>query len=133
MEQNHTDCKEIREMLPFPKQSKERKNIIGLLRKVGHFEEYLRGNVRPIYTNETVPKEQYYPWAGFKGMYLRKYLSRHSKNCKAVAINKDLGRIQHMSASQTLIACALNSNNTIHSMRVKSEVFDKMKADEIFL
>ncbi|XP_031329995.1 uncharacterized protein LOC116160975 [Photinus pyralis] len=49
LQRNHAECKEVIEFLSFPKRSQERKTIITLLRNSGHFDEFLRGNVLPVY------------------------------------------------------------------------------------
>lgn len=51
----------------------------------------------------------------------------------AVNVNENLDKNRHQSASQTLIACAIEGNNTLHKLRVRKEVFDIMKADDISL
>ncbi|XP_044590316.1 uncharacterized protein LOC123268918 [Cotesia glomerata] len=119
-------------MLQYPKKSKQRSEIIQQIRKQGNFQEYLRGTVRPTYQSKNRQGE-YVPCASCKGLYSKQYLYRHHKVCRAVKITKDPGTIKHLSASQTLIACSLDTSNTINRLRVKEEVFNKMAADEISL
>lgn len=133
LERNHTDVKEVIELLTYPKKSKERKQIITLIRNSGNFDEFLRGTLRPIYTTKDKSSTSYYPCANCKGLYSKKFLSRHRKKCMAVNVNENLDKNRHQSASQTLIACAIEGNNTLHKLRVRKEVFDIMKADDISL
>ncbi|KAJ8964685.1 hypothetical protein NQ314_004717 [Rhamnusium bicolor] len=99
-------------------------------RNTGHFAEYLNGNVLPKYDYQTKNKE-YYPCSRCKAVLTKKYLSRHRKTC-ILKDNTD-NNINQASASQTLIACSLDQNNTLHKLRVKEQVFSKMRADEISL
>lgn len=133
LERNHDDEKAVREMLSLNKGSKERKKIIGLIRNEGHFEEYLRGKIRPSYKTKSKLNKELYPCAYCKGLYVKNFLYRHYKKCPAANIKEDSRRIQHLSASQTLISCALDTNNSLHKLRVKEEVFKVMKADAISL
>lgn len=43
LERNHSDMKEVEDMLSYPKKSKERRQLIALLRNAGHFNEFLKG------------------------------------------------------------------------------------------
>jgi hypothetical protein len=132
LERNHKDCKEVTEMLSFPKQSKERRAIIGLLRNKAHFTEFLSGNKRPIYGNSK-PDTEHYPCIHCKGLYSKKYLARHSRKCIANTDASTSKGFKHVSASQTLIACSLDKNATLQKLRIREEVFNIMKADEISL
>ncbi|KAF5271122.1 hypothetical protein FQR65_LT17728 [Abscondita terminalis] len=51
--------------------------------------------------------------------------------CVAASISNDPTKIKHLSASQTLVAASISANNTLHKLRVKEEVFNIMRADEI--
>lgn len=101
-----------------------------MLRNEGHFEEFLRGTVRPIYKTQQDLSEKY-PCAHCKGLYSKKFLTRHYNKCGAALINKNSKNIKSLSASQTLIASALDTNNVLQKLRVREEVFNIMKADNI--
>lgn len=118
-------------MLSFPKKSEQRKQIICLIRNAGHFNEYLNGRIRPVYGTKKKSSVTYYPCSDCKGLYSKKFLFRHRKKCLAANINDRSQKINHLAASQTLIACALQNNNTLHKLRVNEEVFSIMKADDI--
>nr|CAI5841642.1 unnamed protein product [Callosobruchus analis] len=133
LERNHTDCKEVIDLLSFPKKHPERKNILSLIRNSGNFNEFLRGNIHPRYglsSNDT----QYYPCHRCKALLKKQYLSRHRSKCvlcHLVPKKNPRNKISEATASQTLIACSLDENNTIHRLRIKEEVFPRMKADDI--
>ncbi|KAB0804413.1 hypothetical protein PPYR_01383 [Photinus pyralis] len=129
LERNHRDEKEVLDFLSYPKKHQERKKILNVIRNSGHFLEYLRGNVKPKYNHNTKNKK-YFPCSRCKALLTKEYLSRHKKRC----VLKDAGGKQNqLSASQTLIATALDRNNTLSKLRVKQEVFSHMKADLISL
>ncbi|CAH0558692.1 unnamed protein product [Brassicogethes aeneus] len=133
LERNHTDVKEVIEMLSYPKKHQERKNIISLIRNSGHFNEFLKGNIYPKYGRESKSKE-YYPCHRCKALLSKKYLSRHKKTC---VVQKSTGhpqnKVNERAESQTMIACSLDENSTVCKLRVKQEVFSRMKADNISL
>lgn len=114
----------------FQKTAKKEKKI-SLLRNAAHFTKFLSGDVRPKYSSTSKETTEYYPCSNCKGLYSKKYLSRHGKSC--IAKDSKSGRSTHLSASQTLIACSLERTSTLHKLRVKEEVFNIMKADEISL
>ncbi|XP_074026088.1 uncharacterized protein isoform X2 [Leptinotarsa decemlineata] len=130
LERNHIDCKEVRDMLSYPKKHLERKKIIGLIRNDGHFTEFLKGNIHPKYDFNTENKE-YYPCCRCKALLSKNYLSRHKKRCILKSSSNTNSALNQLAASQTLIACSIDQNNTIHKLRVKEEVFSRMKSDEI--
>ncbi|CAH1379170.1 unnamed protein product [Tenebrio molitor] len=68
-----------------------------------------------------------------KGLYSKKYLARHSRKCIANTDASTSKGFKHVSASQTLIACSLDKNATLQKLRIREEVFNIMKADEISL
>lgn len=116
-------------MLSYPKKSKERRQLIALLRNAGHFNEFLKGNIRPVYQRKKYTSTTYYPCPNCKGLYSKKFLIRHRNKC--LGNTNTIQNSNILSASQTVIACALNTNSTLHKLRVKNEVFDSMKADHI--
>ncbi|XP_074031301.1 uncharacterized protein isoform X2 [Leptinotarsa decemlineata] len=130
LERNHNDCKEVIEMLSFPKKHAERKKIIGLIRNAGNFNEYLKGNLRPKYSNPT-ENRKYYPCSRCKALLTRNYLTRHKQKCVLKDINSSRSGENQLALSQTLIACSLDQNSTLHKLRVKEQVFSRMKPDEI--
>ncbi|CAH1984521.1 unnamed protein product [Acanthoscelides obtectus] len=133
LERNHDDTKEVQDMMSFPKSHPERKKILSLLRNAANFTEYLKGNVQPKYHYKTESKE-YYPCSRCKAMLSKSYLSRHKKNCILKHTNNnEIRKMNSLAASQTLIASSFDDNSNLHKLRVKEEVFDRMKPDYISL
>ncbi|CAH1958498.1 unnamed protein product [Acanthoscelides obtectus] len=133
LERNHDDTKEVQDMMSFPKSHPERKKILSLLRNAANFTEYLKGNVQPKYHYKTESKE-YYPCSRCKAMLSKSYLSRHKKNCILKHTNNnEIRKMNSLAASQTLIASSFDENSNLHKLRVKEEVFDRMKPDYISL
>lgn len=128
---NHPDYPEVQEFLNQPKKSHKRKEIIRLIRNAGNFNQYLKGNVMPIYRIKITPPNEYYSCAHCKGMYKKSFLYRHAKICHAAHIQGNFGKLSHLSASQTVIACALDTNHTLDQLEVKEKVFSRMRADDI--
>ncbi|KAK4882233.1 hypothetical protein RN001_005552 [Aquatica leii] len=61
------------------------------------------------------------------------YLRRHYKVCVVKPINKSNQKIQHQAQSQTLLACAADTENTAAAIQLKNEVFLRIRADDIAL
>lgn len=119
-------------MLKYPKKHEERRKIIGLVRNSGHFSEFLKGNIKPKY-DCSKKNEDYYPCVRCKAILTKKYLARHKKTCVLKNINNAFSKRNEAAASQTLIACSMDINNSLHKLRVKEEVFSKMRSDKISL
>ncbi|XP_044762705.1 uncharacterized protein LOC123319818 isoform X2 [Coccinella septempunctata] len=129
IERKHSSNSEVIELLKLPKNSKERRNKFILLRNDTNFNLYIKGTTRPNRKNKTHIEndELYYPCAYCKGLFKKRYLSRHAKCC---IVNTNNER-NHCSASQTLTACAMDTTNVISKLNVKHQVFDLMKPDEV--
>ncbi|KAL1487661.1 hypothetical protein ABEB36_015638 [Hypothenemus hampei] len=131
LERNHADCKEVIDMLSYPRKHGERKKIISIIRNAGNFNEFLKGNIFPKYGTE-LKDQEYYPCHRCKALLSKKYLSRHKKKC-IVQNMSGQNKMNELAQSQTMIACSLDENNTINKLRVKEEVFSRMKVDKISL
>lgn len=133
LQRNHRDQNEVNEFLALPKKSKERRQVIEIIRNSGHFKAYLSGEIKPKYQRAKDVDAEYYPCSHCKGLYKRAYLCRHYKSCVAKPEKHTKARSAHLSKSQTLLACALDNTNTINKLRLRKEVLDIMKADNISL
>lgn len=83
LQRHHGFENEVEDILKYPKNSKQRRQALSLLRNSTNFDLYIAGTVRP---NRTLIKESdgeinYYPCAYCKGLFLRSYLKRHAKSC----------------------------------------------------
>ncbi|KAJ8956204.1 hypothetical protein NQ314_006764, partial [Rhamnusium bicolor] len=132
----HASEREVKNILQYPKNSKERRRAFGLLRNDTNFDLYLKGTVRPNRQRFKVPKEdtEYVPCAYCKGLFDRHYLKRHIKSCtvfNASEIHMKGKRKDLLSLSHTLTACVADPTNVISQLKVKEQVFDLMKGDQI--
>uniref|UniRef100_A0A6P7G1V9 Uncharacterized protein PF11_0213-like n=1 Tax=Diabrotica virgifera virgifera TaxID=50390 RepID=A0A6P7G1V9_DIAVI len=135
LERNHECETEVINIFQLPKSSKERKIALSALRNDTNFDLYINSNeIRPVRIQSTTYGEPtYYPCAYCKGLFVKSYLRRHSKSClyqKQWAKGNET-RQNHMTNSQTIVACALDPTNVISKLNVKEQVFQIMKSDEI--
>lgn len=103
-----------------------------MIRNLGHFKAFLVGDLKPKYVRGPARSTDYLPCSYCKGLYKKNYLRRHYIKCAAKP-SEDKQRIKHMAKSQTLLACSADRNNTLHRLRVKTEVLDCMMPDKIAL
>lgn len=135
LERNHTDCKEVINMLSFPKRHAERKKILSIIRNTAKFNEFLKGKIYPKY-GRIPDNTEYYPCHRCKALLKKHYLSRHRRKCLLIETHEKQNknnRFNEAAASQTLIACSLDENKTLNKLRVKDQVFPRMKVDDISL
>ncbi|KAK4882179.1 hypothetical protein RN001_005498 [Aquatica leii] len=125
LERQHSNKPEVIELLGFSKSSKgkaERKKIIALLRYETQFRKFVEtGNSNKL------------PCIYCKRLVKASYLRRHYKVCVVKPINKSNQKIQHQAQSQTLLACAADTENTAAAIQLKNEVFLRIRADDIAL
>lgn len=74
LERNHSDSKEVIDMLSYPKRHSERKNILCLIRNSGNFNEFLKGKIYPKYGRIPDKTEEYYPCSRCKALLKKKIL-----------------------------------------------------------
>lgn len=75
----------------------------------------------------------YFPCTYCLGYFKKSYLWRHKKNCSANIENVKVRNKCHLSEAQTFAACTGLLGNYINKSRLKEEVFNIMRADEISL
>lgn len=119
----HASESEVKDILSFPKNSKERRRAFMLFRNETNFGLFIKGITRPNRQRliNTDKKEVYYPCAYCKGLFVREYLKRHSKSCLVKPTDENV-RNYHISASQTVTACAMDTTNVISKLNVKTLV-----------
>nr|CAI5827434.1 unnamed protein product [Callosobruchus analis] len=129
LERNHAAEKELKNILEYPKKSKERKQAMAFLRNETNFELLLRGTLRPNREMQTsVESAEYVPCSYCKGLFIKEYLCRHLKKCKA--FNSDMSKGNKLSMSHTLIACAADPTDTIARLNVKKkQLLDNDQSD----
>lgn len=128
LKRNHIHLKEVQNVFKFPQNSKERRHALGLLRNNINFDLYLQGKIRPKrqHFQDIADKNiDYYPCIYCKGLFIKEYLKRHVKSCKNFINNQTQIRsikTNHLSRSQTFIACAADPTNVISQLNVKEQV-----------
>lgn len=124
LQRQHLNEKEVRDIMQYPKNSKARREGFALLRNEINFDLYMKGVIRPYRQHNTnfEGDVEYYPCAHCKGVFDKKYLRRHAKNCIARYHHTKQIKTNHISQSQTTIACAMDVTNTISKLNVKEQV-----------
>lgn len=124
LKRQHKDEKEVIDIMQYPKNSKARREGFSLLRNETNFDLYIKGVVRPNRQHNTDLEDniEYYPCANCKGVFGKKYLRRHAKKCIAKHDNKKQTKTNSISQSQTTIACAMDTTDTISKLNVKEQV-----------
>lgn len=122
MERHHASETELKNILEYPKKSKERRHAFILLRNETNFNLFINGITRPNRQKVKNSDENsvYYPCVYCKGLFIKEYLKRHSKVC--VVETKDRKTKNHISLSQTVTACAMDPTNVITKLNVKQQV-----------
>lgn len=126
LERHRGSESEVKSIFQFPTKSKERRELLSLLRHSANFELYLKGTVRPSRTVHDVSNYEetdYSPCAYCKKIVLTGYLKRHAKLCLQKAAHTDeTSRRIHTSKSHTLTACATDQTHTISKLHIKQQV-----------
>lgn len=126
LQRHHGSEKEVTDILMLPKNSKERRLAVILLRKDTNFDLHISGTTRPYRHSDksTNNKFDYYPCIYCKGIFRRIYLKRHAKVCirKPETEEKAGIRMNYISKSQTIVACASDPTDTISKLNVKHQV-----------
>lgn len=128
IEKYHRDENEIKKILEYPKNSKERRQAFLLFRNNTNFDLFINGEVRPNRKTIKIDSSTFYPCIYCKGMFNKNYLKRHVKSCKSKIYSKPDTSYQtpqkyYVTDSQTLAACAMDPTNVISRLNVKSQVY----------
>ncbi len=126
VERHHGSEKEIEDILKLPKNSKDRRQALILLRKDTNFHLHISGITRPFRESkqESLEKLDYYPCIYCKGLFQKQYLKRHTKICicKPNGSKQTHSRMDYVSSSQTVVACASDPTDTLSKLNVKCQV-----------
>lgn len=108
--------------------------MVAALRKQGYFHLKIEKNVlNPIRTS-TNPNTKYFVCSYCLGHYTKQLLYKHVKRCKHKPENISEPGKKCLSISQTFVALATSKNQEfLNNARIKNEVFDIMRADDISL
>lgn len=125
LQRKHLNVKDVKSIFDYPKNTKERKYALSLLRNDSNFNLYLHGEIRPNRKHsqnfEGDRMKKFYPCGYCKGLFLKNYLRRHAKHC-ILQKDKKLEKKSQISISQTLIACSTDPTNVISQLNVKEQV-----------
>ena len=72
---------ELKNILKYPKKSKEGRHAFTLLRNDTNFNLYINGITRPCRQPLKDDKVDYYPCAYCKELFIKRYIKRHIKSC----------------------------------------------------
>lgn len=125
LQRNHAEEESIRTIMAMPKNSIERRNALALLRYETNFDLYIHGETRPSrQPTRNCEEIKYYPCAYCKGLFMKSYIRRHAKACRVrQSVSGSKEKTNHLSNSQTVIACALDPTNVISKLNIKEQVF----------
>lgn len=135
----HPDDETIKKILEMPLKSNDRRTAIISLRKKGNFILNEQKNQLKVVrapnkciVNDNIKKDNYYVCVHCLGFYKKAYLWRHKKICKANAVKDNkVGPNNHLSESQTFLATTGMLGNYLNKSRIKEEVFNIMRPDDI--
>lgn len=117
LERHHASEKQVIDVLKIPKNSRDRRQALALLRHDTNFELYMTGNSRPYRkpSQQILNYTEYYPCPHCKILLRKGYLKRHTKFCihKKSHSSETSTRKDHLSHSQTVVACAVDITNTV--------------------
>ncbi|KAJ8957434.1 hypothetical protein NQ318_004914 [Aromia moschata] len=130
LQRNHEDEGAVREILLLPKDNPKRKILLNSLRRQGNYALNAE-KIRPVRRPRTVKEnEEYFTCNYCLGFFKKMYLRKHRKKC---AMNNcpQRKRENHLSESQAFIICSGIYKDFYDSLRLKTEVLDKMRVDEV--
>lgn len=132
MKRRHENEGAVREILTLTKNDDKRKILLDSLRRQGNFllnsqMEKTRPVRRP---RAEESRKDYFPCNFCLGFFKKEYLRRHKKKCK---MNKNTTKLRenHLSESQTFYICTGQNKEFYDSLRLRTEVLNKMRVDEI--
>lgn len=134
---NHEKEESVQKITELAKGDRMRKRMIDALRKEGNFtildsENIIRPVQRPTSTAEHQNlSNDFLPCKYCKGLYKIKSLKRHATDC--FFNNENKGGLRYASEGQTVIAFTESRKKFLDKLRLKSEVFNTMQADQISL
>lgn len=123
LQRNHSCEPEVLQIFLKGKKTKERRQLLALLKKKGNFIKNSEECVKPV-KQAISPNQSFLPCSNCLGFYRSKFLYRHRKIC----LNTD-----HCKNSQAIGQNFLVKNIKKVDSRLKDEVFTRMRPDKISL
>lgn len=132
LERKHKEERQVRELLSLKPNSKEKKDLISIIRNDGNLDNGIRGKIIPKkrVLGETIDDNNYAICKFCKGFYKRLSLSRHVKKCFAKPIDSDNSK-RALSDSLIYSACHKKYGELLSKLTVVNEIFSKMQADKV--
>lgn len=135
LERKHSKEREVCEIFSLPPQSKDRKNLLAILRNEGNLENALNGEIIPkklLSKAHQVSKNDYRICMHCKGYYKKNSLSRHVGKCFANSNSATVSsRDRILSKSLVYSACQKKYGDILNKLMVKEKIFSRMKPDVI--
>nr|CAI5864195.1 unnamed protein product [Callosobruchus analis] len=132
LERKHKDELEVKELMDKEPNSKEKKQLLLLIRNQGCLEDGLRGEIIPkkYKPGEEISERDFALCKSCKGFFKRLYLSRHVKNCFAKPCESE--DVSHpLTQSYIYTACQRKYGEVLSKLQVKKDIFERMQADEV--
>lgn len=125
--------REVREIFSLNAQSKERKNLLSIIRNEGNLSNAVNGEIIPkkiLNKSESVLNTDYSICMHCKGYYKRNNLSRHVKKCFANTTSEaSNNRDRTLSKSLVFSACQKKYGEILNKLMVKNQIFSRMQSD----
>lgn len=129
---HHKNHKEISLILSLKPKCKERLALVSALRKQGDFILKTEKNIEHPVKSSKKANTEYFVCTHCLGQYTKELLFKHTKNCKNKRSNATVTTKNCLSASQTFMAMVnFKNSDFLKSSRLKTEVFNIMRADDI--
>lgn len=132
LKRNHENEGAVKEILGLSNNNPKRKVLLDGLRRQGNYSLKNNEKTRPVRRprNIEAKDKDYVPCNYCLGFFKKSYLRKHRKKC---AMNNHSGksRENHLSESQAFYICSGINKDFYDSLRLKKEVLNKMRVDEI--
>lgn len=128
IQRNHSSEEEVAKIISLPPGSKERTELLTILRKRGNFLSNSYECVKPV-KKANLPNTKHVPCKYCLGFYTSNLLYRHVKKCKLKTENSKT--YSHLTDAQN--ALLLRDNMPFVDTNLVKSVFPRMMADEVSL
>ncbi|XP_065212456.1 uncharacterized protein LOC135840056 [Planococcus citri] len=137
LEKKHCDIEEVSNFLLFPKNSKERKNAIKLIRNRGNFASTQKGIIKPVkrlgLKSHQKKKKNYVACVYCRGHYVAECMYRHVKNCLLKPDSDSIRAFKErpLAKGQSVMAGKVLEEYNLGNERLMKDVLLNMKGDRI--
>ncbi|KAF5307700.1 hypothetical protein FQR65_LT18359 [Abscondita terminalis] len=134
LNRNHPNERAVQDIFSLEFKNPKRKLLLDALRKQGNYLLSTNANTtRPVRRPRSLePGENYMPCNYCLGYYKKTSLRKHRKKCAMIKNQPSSKlRIPHLSETQAFALCSGTYKDFYDSLRLKSEVIDKMRHDNV--